>query len=327
MESTPLPQTYNALIVDQSQPSVQSRPLPKPGNNQILVKVAFAPINPADINTMYGKYGTTSQAVGLEGSGTIVALGENLKIPFTLGQKVHLRGPGTMAQYILVDCFAAWPIQGDLPLELAALHIVNPGTVVYMTHLALEGGHKAAIHTAGSSALGRMFIRYFKEKGIKTINVVRKQEFVQELKDEGADYVLNSTDPDFEAQLKEIAEKEQATISFDAIGGGFTGKVLTAQPAGSVCYVYGGLESHTVTSLSIMELFKGKRVTGLVFATHVQELAKAGKLGEFFQEVHSRLGTTFRTNVHKVFKLEEIAEALAYYKENSSKGKILLQPN
>jgi len=34
-----------------------------------------------------------------------------------------------------------------------------------------------------------------------------------------------------------------------------------------------------------------------------------------------------RTNIHKVFKLEEVSEALAYYKENSSKGKILLQPN
>jgi len=327
MESTTLPETYNALIAG-AQPKVESRPLPKPGNNQILVKVAYAPINPSDIASMYGKYvNKDSELVGLEGAGTVVALGENLKVPFTVGQKVHLRGPGTMGQYIVVDCFAAWPVQGDLSLENAASHIVNPGTCVYMAALATEGGHKAIIHTAGSSALGRMIIRYFKEKGIKTINIVRRDDFTEELKGLGADYVLNSTAPDFEAQLKEIAEKEQATIAFDAIAGDFTGKVVTAQPAGSICYVYGGLGGRAVTNLSIMELFKGKRVSGLYLTNYVTELAKTGKIREFFQEIHSRLGTTFSTNVHKVFKLEEIAEALAYYKEHSSKGKILLQPN
>ena len=329
MESTSLPETYQALVTTSpgQPPKVDTLPLPKPGENQILVKVAFAPINPSDIASMYGGYVQKLNIIGLEGSGTVVALGQNLKVPFTVGQKVHLRGPGTMGQYILVDCFSAWPVQGDLSLENAAAHIVNPGTAVYMATLAQQGGHKAAIHTAGSSALGRMLIRYFKEKGIKLINIVRRDDFTQELKDEGADYVLNSTAPDFEAQLKEIAEKEQATIAFDAIAGDFTNKVITAQPAGSICYVYGGLGGRAVNSISIMELFKGKKITGLYLTNYVTEQAKTGKIQEFFKEVHSRLGTTFKTSVQKVFKLEEIHEALAYYKENSSKGKILLQPN
>ncbi len=203
MESTSLPETYKALIVAKpgEQPRVESRPLPKPGNNQILVKIAYAALNPSDIMMMHSSsLSSKSDLVGIEGSGTVVALGENLKIPFTIGQKVHVGGPGTMGQYLLVDCFGAWPIQGDLPLENAAAHI-NPGTVLYMGNLAAEGGHKAAIHTAGSSALGRMFIRFCKEKGIKTINIVRRDDYIQELKDEGADYVLNSTAPDFEVLL------------------------------------------------------------------------------------------------------------------------------
>ena len=327
MDSTTLPETYKVLVPGKPAPKIETVPLQKPGDNQILVKVAYAPINPSDIASMYGGYVQQVNLIGFEGSGTVVAVGENLKIPFTVGQKVHLRGPGTMGQYILVDCFSAWPVQGDLSLEQAAAHIVNPGTAVYMASLVQQGGHKAAIHTAGSSALGRMLIRYFKEKGIKLINIVRRDDFTQELKDEGADYVLNSTAPDFEAQLKEIAEKEQATIAFDAIAGDFTNKVVTAQPAGSICYVYGGLGGRAVNSISIMELFKGKQITGLYLTNYVTEQAKTGKIQEFFKEVHSRLGTTFKTSVQKVFKLEEIVEALAYYKEHSSKGKILLQPN
>jgi len=330
MEPTSLPETYKALVPVKpgETPRLETLALPKPGVNQILVKVAYAPINPSDINSMYGGYIQNNDFIGVEGSGTVVALGRDLTVPFTIGQKVHITGPGTMAQYILLDCFSASPVQDGLSLEQAACHIGNPGMVLYMAHVAQQGGHKAAIHTAGSSALGRMLIRYFKEKGIKTINIVRKEEYIQELKDEGADYVLNSTAPDFESQLKVIAEKEQATNAFDAIAGDFTNKVVTALPAGSICYVYGSLSgSHDVNSISIMELFKGKKITGLYLTNYVLELTKNRTIGELFKEAHSRLTTTFKTSIQKVFKLEDIAEALAYWEKNSSKGKILLQPN
>ncbi len=325
-----LPETYKAITKVKlgEAPKISTLPLLKPGSNQILVKVAFAPINPSDIASIYGQYGNPeTPLVGLEGSGTVVALGDNLKIPFTIGQKVHLRGPGTMAECLLIETTNAYPIRGDLSLEQAAPHIVNPGAAVYMGALVQQGGHKAAIHTAGSSALGRMLIRYFKEKGIKLINIVRRDDFTQELRDEGADYVLNSTAPDFEAQLKEIAEKEQATIAFDAIAGDFTNKVITAQPAGSVCYIYGGLGGPTLKSVSIMELFKGKTIAAFSLTMYIEGLVKTGKVREFFNEVHTRLDTTFKSNVHKVFKLDDIVEALVYYQNNSSKGKILLQPN
>lgn len=330
MEPSTLPETYKAIVAVKfgEPPKIATLPLPKPGNNQILVKVAFAPMNPSDIDSQNGKYGLPSGTlVGLEGSGIVVALGENLKIPFTIGQKVHLRGPGTWGEYIVVNTNAAYPIQGDLSLEQAAPHIVNPGTALYMARMAIEGGHKAAIHTAGSSALGRMLIRYCKWKGFPLINIVRRDDYIQELKDEGADYVLNSSAPDFEAKLKEIAEKEQATIAFDAIAGDLTNKVITAQPAGSVCNVYGGMGGHFVTNISIMELFKGKKISGHNFAAYFEGLIKAGKDEEFFNEIHSKLDTIFKTNVQKVFKMDEIVEALAYYEKNSSKGKILLQPN
>ncbi len=277
---------------------------------------------------MTGQHGNKdTPLVGMEGSGTVVALGENLKISFTIGQKVHLTGPGTMGQYILVETSNVYHVQEGLSLEQAAPHFSNPGTVMHIATVVQQGGHKAAIHTAGSSALGRMMIRYFKEKGIKLINIVRREEYIQELEDEGADYVLNSTDKDFEAKFKEIAEKEQATVAFDAIGGDFTNKVVTAQPPGSICYIYGFLGGRILNSLSIMELFKGKTVTAFNMGPFIKELIKNGKIREFFNEGHQRLDTTFKSNIQKVFKLDDIAEALEYYEKNSSKGKILLQPN
>jgi len=333
MESS-LPQTFKALLSQGpgKAPQVEFIPLPKPGKNQVIVKMEFAPINPSDIATMYGGYRTPSgdkkALVGFEGSGTIVAVGEDLLIQHQVGDKVHCSGIGTMAEYLVANSENCSKIQGDLSFEHAACHFVNPGTVYYMGYLVEKGGHKAAIHTAGTSALGRMLIRYFKHKGIKLINIVRRDDYNEELTKLGADYILNSQAPDFEAKLKEIAEKENATISFDAISGDFPAKLIHAQPPGSICYVYGALSGEReVKAVSILDLFKGKQLAGLYLTNFVDQMAKTGEITKVFAEIHSLLPSIFKSEIQKVFTLDNIQEALAYYNQNSSKGKILLKPN
>lgn len=332
MVSNTLPETFKTLVPQGPGilPLLQDIPLEKPGNNEVLVKIAFASLNPSDIGSLYGSYkgkisGKSRGFLGFEGSGTIVAVGENLLIPHKVGERVHVIGPGTYAEYCIASSENCLPIQGDLSFELASPHIVNPGTVHYMGYLAKQGGHKAAIHTAGSSALGRMLIRYFKHLGIKLINVVRRDDYNEELKNDGADYILNSTAPDFEAQLKEIATKENATIAFDAVAGDFTNKVVTAQPSGSICYVYGGLGGREA-KVDIFQLFDRKQVAGLYLTNYTEDLKKSGEIFNFFKDIHTLLPTILRTEIQKVFTLDQIQEALAYYKDNSSKGKILFKP-
>ena len=329
-----LPETYKALYSAPKKgekPTIREVPLPKPGKDQVLVKIEFTPVNPTDIITMHSQLSPGPQEpklVGSEGSGTIVALGEDLKTPFKVGDRVHVLGPGNMAQYLVANTDNIFPIQDNLSFEEAASHIINPGTVYYMAVLAERGNHKAVIHTAGSSALGRMLIRLLKQKGIKSINIVRRDDYTEELKKEGADYVLNSTAPDFEAKLKEIATKEQATMTVDAIGGDFSSKVLSAQPPNSILYVYGLLSGQGgINNISIGDLFQGKSITGLILTTYFNETAAKGERRKYFEEVHSLLPTVFKSSIQKIFKLEELEDSLAYYNENSSKGKILLRPN
>ena len=280
---------------------------------------------------MHGFFAHGSQEpfiVGTEGSGTIVALGEDLEIPFKVGDRVHVHGFGNMAQYHATNTKNVFPIQGDLSFEEAANHIVNPGTAHYIGVLAERGNHKAVIHTAGSSALGRMLIRLLKKKGIKSINIVRRDDYTEELKREGADYILNSTAPDFDAKLKEIATKEEATMAVDAISGDLTSKVMNAQPPNSTVYVYGGLSKEgKVNNIPIGDLFQGKKVTGFTLYTYFAEISSTGQYRKTFEEIHSLLPTVYNSHVEKVFKLEEFEEAITYYNANSSKGRILLKPN
>lgn len=326
-----LPETYKVIKANHGgEPSIAQKQLSKPLENQVLVKIEFATINPTDLLRLGGTYGKLEgeQALlnGVEGSGIVAAVGTNLKYPFKVGDRVHVKGPGAFGQYFTATTDNVYPIQqADLSLEDASSNWANPVTVLVMGILAEKGNHKAVIHSAGSSALGRMLIRHLKQKGIKSINIVRRDDYTEELKKEGADYVLNSKSPDFEAQLKEIAEKEKATLAFDAIGGDFTNKILSAQPPSSTCLVYGLLSGvTTLKEVSIFELFKGKTLSAFGLYVYLAKLSEQ-EVRDLLTKAHSLLPTVLKTKVEKVFKLEELKEALAYYHENSSKGKVLLK--
>ena len=328
-----LPQTYKTLYranVPGEKPKFETVPFPTPGDNQVVVKIEYAPLNPSDILVMHGysKYQDRDPyPCGQEGSGTVVSLGTNLKVPHKIGDRVHVADCGTYGQYILTDSDNVSPILGDLSFEEAASHYINPATVYMMGEKVEQGGHKAAIHTAGSSALGRMLIRYFKYKGIPLINIVRNDKYIEELKAEGADYVLNSQAPDFEAKLKELAEKEKATIAFDAISGLFTAKVVAAQPRDSICYVYGCLEGVEMRGITFLEIIKDKAIQGLYIFSYIEKLREEGVLAKLFDDVHALLPTLLSSKIQKIYKMEELEEALAFYDKNSSNGKILFKPN
>ena len=329
-----LPTTYKILYGSSNpggQPRIEEIPLKQPSTNEVLIKMEFAPINPSDLGVMNGTRKYTDQVphpVGLEGSGTVVAVGQNLKVQHKVGDRVHVGGYGTMGQYLLTESENVSRIlQSDLSFEEAASHYINPATVYYMGVLVQEGGHKAAIHTVGASSLGKMLIRYFKKKGVKLINIVRKEEQIEELKKEGADYVLNSQAADFDDKLKELAEKEKATISFDAICGEFTTRLIKIQPPSSTCYVYGGLSGAEVVGLSIFDLLQDKSVSGLIVFDYLEELKRKGELSKVYDEIHKDLPTVFKTNVTKVYSLDQIDEAVAFYQANANQGKVLIKPN
>ena len=336
-----IPQTFKALY---SAPhpggefTFKDVPTPTLDKNDVLVKVAFAGITPIDSATVRGfwrggaaipgDYKTSfDRPVGFEGSGIVTAVGEDLKYPVKVGDRVYIIGPGNYAQYRVTTSDNLYPIQEGLSLEDAASHYINPTTVHYLVRTVQEGNYKAVIHTVAGSAVGRMLIKALKQKGITSINIVRRNDFIEELKKDGADYVLNSTDEDFLAKLKEIATKENATIGFDAIAGDFSAKVLSAMPPKSSLYLYGGLSgTFVVNSISIGDLFQHKRVGGLSDTNHLFELEEKGETRKGLTEIQSLIPTVYKSHVHKIFKLEEVKEALEYASKNGSKGKVLLQP-
>lgn len=304
--------------------------IPKITDSDILIKVEAAAINPMDV---YFAEGVLKNAVsllphvgGYEGSGTAVEVGKDHSSRIKVGDRICFSGKwGAWGQYIAVPGDKVFHLHPENSFEEGASHFVNPVTLALMLRQVQKEGHKAVIHSAGASSLGKMMIRYFKEHGIKTINLVRRDDVKEELIRLGADYVLNIKDSDFEQQIEEIAKKENATKFFDAIGGDFTVKVLRKMPPKSVVSVYGLLSKQTDITVSLWDLFAGRTLNWFSVHDNYYSLSFDERV-ELADYIQKRLKTTFKSDIAKTFPLERATEAIAHSQEFASSGKSLFKP-
>ncbi|KRB79741.1 NADH oxidase [Sphingomonas sp. Root710] len=218
-----------------------------PGDDEIVVRVEAAPINPSDLGLLLGPAdlstlrplegrdglaltvpqqrlssvtGRLGQAlpVGNEGAGTVVAAGRNAKA--LEGRLVGMWGGAMYADYRKIAARDVIPLPAGATAADGASMFINPLTALGFVETARREGHKAIIHTAAASNLGQMLQKICLADDIPLINIVRSAEQVEILRGIGAAHVLNSQDADFAEQLDAAVEATGATIAFDAIGGG-----------------------------------------------------------------------------------------------------------
>src|SRR6516225_1635164 len=230
--------------------TVAEMPVPQPGPGEVLVRVAASPVNPSDLMFITGNYGFKKPlpaTPGFEGSGTVVEAGSGMMAQFMKGRRVACAAAdakskgGLWAEYVVTPAQFCVPLGKKVEMEHAATMLVNPLTAWALVDEARRGGHRAAVQTAAASALGRMVVRLGQRFSLPIVNVVRRTEQVQLLRGMGAEHVLNSGDSDFDDQLRSLCRKLGASISFEAVAGEMSGRVLRAQPVGSRMLVYGGL--------------------------------------------------------------------------------------
>src|SRR5881396_2357446 len=173
---------------------IESRPSPAPAPDEALVRMRAAPINPADLNQIEGKYPVRPElpaTPGFEGAGVVVDAGGNgTTIPAgTLVILPHNLGTWREAVAVKASELVAVPPEID-PVHAAMLKI-NPMTAWRLLHdyVDLKSGDWL-IQNAANSAAGRAVIQIARELDYKTVNVVRREELIDELQAEGGDVVL-----------------------------------------------------------------------------------------------------------------------------------------
>jgi NADPH:quinone reductase-like Zn-dependent oxidoreductase len=314
--------------------AVAELPMPRPGPGQVLVRVAASPINPSDLMFIRGLYGFKKPlpaVPGFEGSGTVVEAGGGILARFLKGRRVacHAADPnipgGMWAEYVVTSARSCVPLSRRVEMEQGATMLVNPLTAWALMDEARSGRHKAVVQTAAASALGRMVVRLGQKFSIPVVNVVRRPAQVDVLREMGAEHVLNSGDPGFDASLRDLCHRLGATMGFDAVAGEMSARVLRAQPPGSRLLVYGALSLGASQADPGSLIFEGKRLEGFWVSAWLRRRSLLGQL-RITSRVQELLAQELKTELRARLPLEEVAHALEQYAGNMTGGKVLLVP-
>ncbi len=148
------------------------------------------------------------------------------------------------------------------------------------------------------------------------------------LKDLGAEHVLNSSDADFFEKLQDLAKKLRATVCLEAIGGKFTGQVMSRMPSGSTCILYGLLSEQAIGDIDPLLLIgRNQRLEGFLLNVYMADLSIFGKLGLVNKCQKLIASGVFSSEVQKRVSLSEVKEAIPEYKKNMTAGKYLIYPH
>ena len=203
----------------------ETRSVPAPGPNEILIKVAAAGVNRPDVAQRSGSYPPppgASDLPGLEVAGEVVALGEGCH-KHKLGDKVmSLVAGGGYAQYCIAQDAQAMAVPPSLSLLEAG---ATPETLMTVWHNvfergALKQGETILIH-GGSSGIGTMAIQLAKAFGSKVIVTVGAKDKADACLRLGADHAINYKTEDFVAASRSVTSGAGPDVILDMVGGDY----------------------------------------------------------------------------------------------------------
>lgn len=345
--------------------------VPEPSGDEVLVEIDAAPINPSDLGLMFGAADpSTAQEterdgqpaivlevppaamramasrighwmpVGNEGSGRVIAAGEEESAQALLGKRVGMFGGEMYAGYRCLPSSQCLAFTDTISAEQAASCFVNPMTALGFLETREMEGQKGIVHTAAASNLGQMLVRLCQADDIPLVNIVRSEEQVQLLTSMGAQWVLNSQSDEFMKELVEALVATGATLAFDAIGGGrLVNRILTAMELAAAqtgpwsrygseepkqAYIYGQLD------LGATELTRGYgwvwSVSGWLL-TPFMKRAGPDRVGRMRERVLREIDSTFESRYSARISLQNAmtAEAAKAYGARKTGQKTLLR--
>lgn len=235
-------------------------PEPMPGQTEVRVRMLLAPVHPSDLHIIRGRFAPQRQprlpaSPGSEGVGIIDAVGSD--VPRTrVGERVVLLDvPGTWREQVISPADRAITVPAAVSDEDAAQALINPMTAWAMTMVEHQLGRGDwLVQSAAGSTVGRFVLQIAKAQGFRTINLVRREEQVAEIRELGGDIVLCTADESWPEQLKKATGGNGIVRAIDCVAGR-TGATLARQLAqNGRLLVYGALSSHRQSDPAAFEM-------------------------------------------------------------------------
>lgn len=304
------------------------RPLPQPGPGEALVRMRLSPIHNHDLAIVRGVYGykpPLPAIPGTEAVGVVEALGEGVR-GLAIGQRVATAGAqGTWASHFCCAAAKLVPVPDALPDEAACQLLAMPlSALMLLEDMKLRAGQWFA-QNAANGAVGKALAALAAQRGIHSVNLVRRDEAVGEMAEAGVAGAVSTAAADWKAQVKALTGGAPIVRAIDSIGGEAAQQLLGLLADNGELIIFGSLSFQPLALSGGDLIFKQAVVKGYwaskrSAATPPEDMARM--IGELARAV---LGGQLKLPVGGVFGLDQAAAAMAAAEQPGRAGKVLLR--
>jgi NADPH:quinone reductase-like Zn-dependent oxidoreductase len=295
-----------------------------PKANEVLIGVQYAPINNSNLLVARGWYAVLPSlpaGAGSEGVGRVLAVGEGVT-HLKVGDRVLVPYPSpSWREQIVVPAADLFALPQNADPQQLAMASVNPSTgALLLSEFAKLSPGDWVIQNAGNSGVGRAVIAFAKDRGLRTVSLVRRQELIDDLITAGSDVVLLDG-AGVAAQVAEATGNAKIALGFEGVGGEATLSVTGSVAPGGMVVVYSSITGQPNFVSVIDTVFRDVTIRGLWIdnpavrnSPQFQEAIKTGVRLIAEGKLHVPVAATY--------SLSEVKQALAHVQRG---GKILFK--
>ncbi|KAG2393538.1 hypothetical protein C9374_007069 [Naegleria lovaniensis] len=303
----------------------------KSTSDQILIRVVYAGVNFIDTYFRSGLYPVPSfpKVLGQDGSGYIEEIGD--QVPSTCGLKVGDRvaftsGSGSYAEYVLSGFVNVVKIPDEVSFQDAAACMVQGLTAYYLAFDIPSARNDIVLVHAAAGGTGRVLVQILsKIKKVKTIiGTVGSDEKISIAKDLGCTHVIQYKREDVVQRVKEITNQAGVDVVYDGVGKDTYSASLNSLGVRGLFISFGNASGPVPPILPLDLSAKGSLTftrprMGDFVRTHDEMREKSEKVFSWVSQ------QAISMKIHKIFKLEEAADAHREIEDRKTLGKILLK--
>jgi NADPH:quinone reductase-like Zn-dependent oxidoreductase len=300
-----------------------------PAAGEVVFDVLAFPINPADISMCRGTYRlrpTLPATPGAECIGRVAAVGSGVAHVRAGDLVVNLQREN-WAQRRRVKGDDVIPIPPEIDLLQGAMLRINPPTaLLLLTDIVTLQAGDWVVQNVANSAVGRLVIRLACARGIRTVNVVRRESLFDELTALGAD-VCAVDGPDLGETVKARTGDAPIRLALDAVSGRATARLSACLAEGGVVCNYGSMSGEDPVMPRGALTGGGQSLVGFILGRGLARYSLA-QVRALYADLAQQVAKGILTApVEKVYPIEDIKAALAHAQRGGRGGKILVAPS
>ena len=297
-----------------------------PGPNEVVIATDASPINGTDFSIIGGRYGylpPLPSILGVEGIGRVAAIGRDVK---------HLK-EGDRALIPVLHPAWAERIKTDAPwlrplpngdVQQMSMLGINPATAyLLLTDIVPLKSGDWVMQNGANSAVGRAVIVIARSLGLKTVNVVRREELVEEIKALGGDVVLVEG-PELPKRVAATTGKAKIGFALDMVGDTATANLMNAAAPDATIVVYAASSQKPLVGSALQLVFNNQSIRGFWLVTWFKT-AKPDKIVAMYDHLASMVASgAISAPVAATYRFDKVSEGLALAARRG--GKVILTP-